>query len=411
MNQIKNKVMKIGLLFVLALGLAVNLKPQDVSASLGNPVIEAYVMENGVSVPLGDRIATSTVTLKSNVPVIFYLYDNAITDTYTTYTTIQGGYSKDGFKYYGIDQAGRTSPQITVKMDYNQAPILTGIVSPAGLESVTLDAMKSSYFVVNGVKSSEMSIKKTFTERGDYTVYAESHDGLRSNVMTFSIPTKGVVTSATTTPKPIVTTTRRTTKGSQVTTTSVPGGIVLSLVNVDNGGSTNMDVVLEAKEDVFFIINGVKESKAVKTMTFTKEGSYTITAENAKKKSSDEVSFVIDKTSPELVIEMGGVEQSPGIFNEPVTIRSNEAGVFMVNGNETYGTNDAITISDNGTYTVEFFDNANNKTSVDFVLSIEKAEEPVKTKSDMSWMLYLVIGLVAGAGVALGGSYFLNKRK
>lgn len=406
-----NKLIKLSMMFVMVLALGFGLKPTNVKASLGNPIIVANIKVNGVLTPLGNNTATTTVTLVSDRPVIFYLYDNAITENYSTSTTIEKGFGT--FKYSAVDQQGRMSDAITVKMDLNQEPILTGNFATPGLESVTLNAMKEAYYVINGVKESTLSVSKIINTRGDYTIYAESKEGLRSNTVSFSIPTKGAPTTTTTTPKQTVKTTPKPTTTKPNTTNPNPGSsIALNLTNVMDGGSTNQDVTIEAAENVFFIINGKKEAAAKKTLTLTEEGSYIISAENAKKNTSEEISFVIDKTAPAIELLVNGQTQSPGVFKEPVTLQANEQGVFYVNGQETYGTNNAITISDSGTYTVEFKDLADNKTSVDFVLTIEKnTDTPKPDKKEAGWLLYLVIGLVAGAGVALGGSYFLNKKK
>ena len=410
-DHLTKKLIKLSMMFVMVLALGLGIKPVNVEASLGNPTIVANIKVNGVLTPLGNNTATTTVTLVSDRPVIFYLYDNAITENYSTTTTIEKGFGT--FKYSAVDQQGRMSDAITVKLDLNQEPILTGNFGTPGLESVTLNAMKEAYYVINGVKETSLNITKVISARGDYTIYAESKEGLRSNTVTFSIPTKGTPTTTTTTTKVTTKTTpRTTTKGNPSTTGPVTPSIALNLKNVVDGGSANQDVTIEAAEKVFFIVNGKKEATAKKSLTLSEEGSYIISAENAKKNVSEEVTFVIDKTAPTVELLVNGSAQAPGVFKEAVTLQANEQGVFLVNGTETYGTNNAITLSESGSYTVEFKDLADNKTSIDFVLDIQKEPEPTKPEQkDSSWMLYLIIGLVAGAGVALGGSYFLNKKK
>lgn len=384
------------------------------------PVLVAKHTVNGSLVVLPDgETATSKVTIVSNTPVVFYLNGTSVSDGYSTSKVVGG---TGTFTVYGTDADGNMSDTITFKVDADPATISSVELAngAGGLTTVNIKTgQKALYYVVNGVKQSSLTpagSPLTLTANGSYTVYGVDEAGRSTNTLTFTIPTtaKVTTTTTTTTAKPVTTTKKpSTTKPS----TTASANVTLSLIGVENAGATNKDVTLEASEAVYFIVNGVKESKTAKALTLSKEGTYTVSAVNAKNVKSEEFTFTIDKVVPELTLEVANMVVAPGVLEDAVTVKSTESGIFSINGVVIDSSvKSEMTISESGTYTVMVSDAAGNEATVSFVVSMPEEELPPvdekpQSNGGMSWILYVLGGMVAGAGICGLGFYFMNKKK
>lgn len=403
------------MLFTLSIG-AIN--TVEVKAA-EKPVLVAKHTVNGslVDLPAG-ATATSKVTIVSNTPVVFYLNGTSVSDGYSTSKVVGG---TGTFTIYGTDANGNMSDTITFKVDADPATISSVELAngAGGLTTVNIKTgQKALYYVVNGVKQSSLTpagSPLTLTANGNYTVYGVDEAGRQTNTLSFTIPTTAKVTTTTTTTPKVTTTPKKTT--TKKPTTTVSANITLNLIGVEDKGATNKDVTLEASEAVYFIVNGVKESKTAKALTLSKEGSYTVSAVNAKNVKSGEFTFTIDKTVPELKLEVANMEVAPGVLEDAVTIKSSKSGVFSINDvviDQTSKTE--MTISESGTYTIKVTDAAGNEASVSFVVNMPEAVEPPvvdepQSNGGMSWILYVLGGMVAGAAICGAGFYFMNKKK
>lgn len=384
------------------------------------PVLVAKHTVNGqlVNLPEGTT-ATSKVTIVSNVPVIFYLNGTSVSDGYSTSKEVGGTGS---FTVYGTDANGNMSDTISFKVDAEPATISSVELASGtpGLTTVNIKTgQKALYYVVNGVKQPNLTpagSPLTLTQNGSYTVKGIDEAGRETNTLTFTIPTTGKVTTTTTTTTKKVTTTKKPNTTNPGTT---PGSSVvgLSLIGVENGAATNKDVTIEASEAVYFIVNGVKESKTAKALTLSKDGTYTVSAVNSKNVKSEEYTFTIDRVLPELTLEVANLVVEPGIFDDAVTIKSSKAGIFSVNDVVIDATEKSeMVISESGTYTIKVTDAAGNEATVNFVVNMPEIEEPIddgknQSSGGLSWLLYVVIGMVAGVGICGAGFYFLNRKK
>ncbi|MBE6114959.1 MAG: hypothetical protein E7191_07770 [Erysipelotrichaceae bacterium] len=387
----------------------------DVHAA-GGPNLTVKHTVNGSLVTLAEgATATSEVTIVSDVPAVFYLNGTSVSDGYSTQKKVGGTGS---FTVYAVDQAGNMSDTVSFKVDAAPAIISSyelakGIVGATEVNIKT--GQKPVYYVINGVKQSTLTptgTALTLTQTGSYTVYAIDEVGRKSNELVFSIPTVGQVTTTTTTKKPPVTTPKQTTPKQTTPTSPVSGTVELTMNIADGATVTNKDVTLEAKEAVYFIVNGVKESKTAKALTISEEGVYTVSAVNAKNVKSEELTFTIDRTLPVLTLEVAGLAVEPGILEEAVTVKSSEAGVFYINdvAADTVEKSEMV-IDQSGTYTVKVVDAAKNEATVSFVLNMPEVKPGKDNEGGMSWLLYVLIGMVAGGAVVGGVFFFMNKKK
>ena len=404
-----NKMVKALCSLVAVAALSLNMVVASVAAA---PTVVAKVNKNGSLVTLGsNETATSVVTLVSDTACTWYSGGQSISDGYSTTKEITKGYGT--FTYYCVDQSGQSSNTITVKLDVNQPTVLTLANSVfEGATEVTVLSMKDNVtWYVDGVqKSTGKSI--TVTGNGKHTVYAKGADGLQSNTLSFSIPyttnTNPVVT--TTTRKPVVT------NKPSTTTTSYRGStsIALALKDLQEGAITNKEVVLEADQNAYFVINGNKQVKAAKTYTIVEEGTYTVYATNATNTvNSVTFNFTIDKTAPTVALKVNNVEVEPGVLEDAVTIVTNEVGFFYVNDEQAnIREQSELVISESGTYAIEFKDMAGNSSMVNFVVDMPEVETPTQTpSSNGNAFLYMIGGAVLGGAVMAIIMVIINRKK
>ena len=108
---------------------------------------------------------------------------------------------------------------------------------------------------------------------------------------------------------------------------------------------------------------------------------------------------------------------APGVLEDAVTVKSTESGIFSINGVVIDSSvKSEMTISESGTYTVKVSDAAGNEATVSFVVSMPEEELPVvdekpQSNGGMGWILYVLGGMVAGAGICGLGFYFMNKKR
>lgn len=412
-NKVVNWLVALMMIFSLTVGAFHTVEVKAAEA----PVISVKYKVNGswVDLPNG-QTSYSQVKIVSNVPVQFYMGPQLVSESYTFETYHSGTGS---FDFYGVDKSGSMSNKVSFNI-MSEPTTISSVELHSGQAGLTTVNIKTGqmpvYYIVNGVKQDKLTPKGhalTLTENGKYTVKAVDEYGRETNTLTFTIPTTAKVTTTTTTTKKPPVTTKKPNTTKPVTT---PAEIVLSLIGVENGGAINKDVTIEASEAVYFIVNGTKESKTAKALTLSKDGTYTVSAVNAKNVKSKEFTFTIDKVLPELTLEVGNVPVEPGIFEDAVTIKSNKSGVFSINDEvKDSAEKSEMVISESGSYTVKVVDAAGNEASVSFVVNMKEVEEPTKEddkpSSGMSWLMYVLLGMVAGAGIVGAGFYFMNKKK
>lgn len=408
--MVKNKFVKTILSVAAIMSMSVTMMVSSVAAA---PTIVAKVNKNGSLVELGSgETATSTVTLVSDVACTWYSGGQSISDGYSTTKEITKGYGT--FTYYCIDQSGNSSNTISVTLDVNQPTVLTYANSVKdGATEVTIYSMKDNVtWYVDGVQKS-VGKSITVTGNGKHTVYAKGADGLQSNTLSFSIPfvSGGTTTVTTTTKKPV------TTNNKPVTTTSSYKGstsIALSLKDLAEGGVTNKEVVLEADQNAYFVINGEKQSKAAKAYTITEEGTYTVYATNATNTvNSVTYNFTIDKTAPTVSLKVKNETVQPGVLEDAVTIVTDEVGFFYVNNEQAnIREQSELVISESGNYSVEFKDLAGNSSVVNFVVNMPEVTEPAPSNNSSSnGFLYMIGGAVLGGAVVAIIMVIINRKK
>ncbi len=381
-----------------------------IAAVAAAPTISVKVTKNGTTTDyVSGTTATGTVTLVSDTACMWYSGGQTASSDYVTTISITKGYGT--FSYYCVDASGATSNTVSVTVDVNQPTVLTVANTVAeGDTSVKLFSMKESVtWYVDGKVAASSGKEYTVTGNGSHTVYAVTADGLKSNTLTFSIPYVAASDSNTSTTKTTTTTKKSNNGGSSYTTTTtskkVASEIGLELIGVEDGGSTNGEVIAEANMNAYFVINGEKVEKAAKDYTISEEGTYTVYATNAYNTvNSLSFTFTIDKSVDDLTLEVNGQPTTDAVLTAPVTIKATELGYFTVN-NESANlrSQSELVISESGTYVVEFTDEAGNKTEASFVLQIDEAN--VATESDnnggnaTNGLLYVLGGAVLGGAL------------
>lgn len=177
-------------------------------------------------------------------------------------------------------------------------------------------------------------------------------------------------------------------------------------VGLTNNGYTNQDVIVESDQPVNFVINEVANVARDEAISFSLEGTYSVTGLNEFGVGSNTLSFTIDKTKP--VIRITDNYNELGIYQYDVAIDANEDGYFVVNGVRQNSVSRLLIVSDHQTYTISFVDLAGNESNLlDFVVQA-KADENINADSKNSLWLYVTTVIMA-AMMGVATYIFLQK--